>query len=136
MTSSRVTGKESMSKYFTFINEVQMTGCVSLSLSTPREKKWEKNKNESFLAFDVHFDWPPIRRNIKSPLQKYGGDSERLRDCRAKGLELRAGGIWPSSKTALQIALEQNVVRFKGHFGSHPIVYTQICEDLLKTTIL
>jgi hypothetical protein len=39
-------------------------------------------------------------------------------------------------KTALQIALEQNVARFKGHFGSHPIVYTQICEDLLKTTIL
>jgi hypothetical protein len=44
MTSSRVTGKESMSKYFTFINEVQMTGRVSLSLSTPREKNERKTK--------------------------------------------------------------------------------------------
>jgi hypothetical protein len=43
MMSSRLTGKESMSKYFTFINEVQMTGRVSLSLSTPREKKIREN---------------------------------------------------------------------------------------------
>jgi hypothetical protein len=38
MSSSMVTGKESMSSYFTSINEVQMTGRVSLSFSTPREK--------------------------------------------------------------------------------------------------
>jgi hypothetical protein len=111
-----------MSSYFTSINEVQMTGRVSLSFSTPREKSWAKNKKRLFLAYDVHFDQPPIRHNIKSPLQKYGGDSERLRGCHhAKRLELWASGIWPSSKTALQIALAQNVAQFKGHFGSHPI---------------
>jgi hypothetical protein len=44
MTSSRVTGKESMSKYFTFINEIQMTGHVSHSLSTRRKKMREKQK--------------------------------------------------------------------------------------------
>jgi hypothetical protein len=37
-----------MSKYFTFINEVQMTGHVSLSLSTPREKNERKTKTNCF----------------------------------------------------------------------------------------
>jgi hypothetical protein len=40
-----------MSKYFTFINEVQMTGRVSLSLSTPREKKMREKQKQIVSGF-------------------------------------------------------------------------------------
>jgi hypothetical protein len=134
-----VTGKESMSKYFNYVSMMFKWPVVSLFLS---KKKKLKNKNKLFQAFDVLFDRPPIRCNIKSPaLQNYGGDSERLRDCRKM---TQTSSRWDLTvlENALRVALAtgvwrlvQNVARFKRHFRSHPVVYTLLCEVLLKTTI-
>jgi hypothetical protein len=51
----------------------------------------------------------------------------------ARGLEL-AG--FDRDRRQIRVNREQNVSRFKSHYGSEPIVYAQIWEDLQTTTNL
>jgi hypothetical protein len=130
MTSSMVTGKESMS-YFNYLSMKIKWLVVFLFLSRlqEREKIWEETKTNRFwlLTYFLLLERPPIRRNIKSPLQ---GDG-----ILAKGLEL-VGFHRHRKVCALLVALapgaECCTIQGKLWITSH-CVHTEV---LLETTIL
>jgi hypothetical protein len=109
-----------------------MTGRVSLSLQKKEVEKQEQIVSGFWRAFwsTSHQMQHQITSTAKlwrwfwkvTWLSQNDSNFEPVRFDRPRKCITRCSGV-------------QNVARFKGHFRSHPVVYTLLCEVLLKTTI-